>query len=62
MVIYEELHNTKKGGARIEPVDLKERILTEFREGNDHELSLFADSFFHLFTHQYFGTVTKNCM
>ena len=38
-------HNTKKGGARIEPVDLKEQILTEFREGNDRELSLFADSF-----------------
>ena len=39
-------HNTKKGGSRIEPTYLKEQILTEFREGNDHELSLFADSFF----------------
>ena len=39
-------HNIKKGGARVEPFDLKEQILAEFREGNDHELSLFADSFF----------------
>ncbi len=39
-------HNIKKGGARAEPVDLKEQILAEFREGDDHELSLFADSFF----------------
>lgn len=39
-------HNTtKKGGYRVEPVDLKEEILNEFREGGDHELSLFADSF-----------------
>jgi DNA-binding Xre family transcriptional regulator len=40
-------HNIKKrGGTRVEPVDLKEQILSEFREGDDHELSLFADSFF----------------
>ena len=39
-------HHTKKGGGRIEPVHLKEQILTEFRESGDHELSLFADSFF----------------
>ena len=39
-------HHTRKGGGRIEPVHLKEQILTEFREGGDHELSLFADSFF----------------
>jgi len=47
MVIYmKNYHYTKKGGYRVEPVDLKEEILNEFREGDDHELSLFADSFF----------------
>ena len=39
-------HHTRKGGAHAEPVHLKEQILAEFREGDDHELSLFADSFF----------------
>lgn len=39
-------HNIKKrGGTRVEPFDLKEKILLEFVEGDDHELSLFADSF-----------------
>ena len=38
-------YNKKIGGTRIEPFDLKEKILIEFAEGDDRELSLFADSF-----------------